>query len=1239
MRILAIRIQNLASLEGLTEIRFDSGALGSSGLFAITGPTGAGKSTLLDAMCLALFNKTPRLDNHGGSDVGRPDQPRLKANDVRSIITRGRTSGWAEIEYRGQDGEVYVSRWGARRAKNKPGGNFQDETMTLRRPGAEAPITSRKGEVVKHNEANLRLNFKQFTRSVLLAQGDFAAFLKADANTRASLLEWMTGTELYSQLSAAAHSEAKIVSEALRSLQQDATSAMPLGEADRTALEARIETLEKRHLAVNEALRDLEKAQEWYTRSADLCQALSTAVEEARLAAASLNDAEPATLALAEIEAAQPLRTTMTALQQREQSLRSLRTERPSLEESLLAQQRALQDLEAGLRAADALLAGAKGERERIGPELNSAKGLDALITERRKERITREEEGRQSAEALAQAVSARDTIVAALEAAISDIEFLAAELSANQALALLVDGWQGHQHAIEILASAHKEAREAEQQLTILDEEQTSCQAAVVRLETDLADFDRRLAEAIEAVSAIDAKLAATDFPALRAQRESTDAKQRLIAELSDCAKAARGAALDRETALSRLGAARAAESEAAARHTAAVADRETLRARHDQSKRSLILLEAALAYEDRRSDLRPGEPCPLCGAKEHPFGQHGPETRAIDALRTEHEALEKDIQTVDATATEAKTTVEHQREAARQAEAAAVLADETLAVQEREWTLRSPAYEGLPESASSEDTSLLLERLASETLAALTTLKREIDREYTLLTEQRQARETSSARQSERESAHAALRQAQSEIQRNAGDRALAMQARSQANTTIQRQQALLDPLLAPLQVGWAAALSGDAEAFRSSIEALVSAHRDLIARHKACSEQRANLAQQEGAVAATAKALREQDDKIQQSLGAACQSLARQEAERKGLLGGRTTDEVERSLDHAEAEATRERSRREQARDEAREQLGKLENRRVSLDAKIDTESRNLEDLHVTLAEELGQLGISQDALTLRLGHGPEWILTERERLARIRQEAIAAQTRLEMRQGLLKQHEETHQPALAAEAIAPQLAASRDDLARVNQDLGEAQVERKIDDGRRETSRALADSIATAQARHELWSALNELIGSHDGSKFKRFAQSLTLEALLVQANRHLHELAPRYRLERIPETDLDMQIVDTFMLDEARSINTLSGGETFLTSLALALAMASLASHNARIDTLFIDEGFGTLDEQTLDQALQTLEALQATGKQVGIISHVPGLGQRIGARITVRPDGMGRSCVEIRGPS
>ena len=164
----------------------------------------------------------------------------------------------------------------------------------------------------------------------------------------------------------------------------------------------------------------------------------------------------------------------------------------------------------------------------------------------------------------------------------------------------------------------------------------------------------------------------------------------------------------------------------------------------------------------------------------------------------------------------------------------------------------------------------------------------------------------------------------------------------------------------------------------------------------------------------------------------------------------------------------------------------------------------------------------------------------------------------------------------------------------------------------------------------------WDSLHELIGSADGKKYRNFAQGLTFDMMIGQANRQLQKMSDRYLLVRDREQPLELNVVDGYQAGEIRSTKNLSGGESFIVSLALALGLSSMASRNVRVDSLFLDEGFGTLDEEALDTALETLAGLQQDGKLIGVISHVPALKERISARIEVVPRTGGRS--RITGP-
>jgi exonuclease SbcC len=193
--------------------------------------------------------------------------------------------------------------------------------------------------------------------------------------------------------------------------------------------------------------------------------------------------------------------------------------------------------------------------------------------------------------------------------------------------------------------------------------------------------------------------------------------------------------------------------------------------------------------------------------------------------------------------------------------------------------------------------------------------------------------------------------------------------------------------------------------------------------------------------------------------------------------------------------------------------------------------------------------------------------------------------------------------------------------------LERDIGAQRALLASDAQSRSNQQALFAQIGTQTAEADLWQRLDGLIGSARGDKFRKFAQGLTLDHLLHLANRHLARLHGRYLLRRKPTGELELDIVDAWQGDTTRDTRTLSGGEGFLVSLALALALSDLVSNKTSIDSLFLDEGFGSLDGDTLEIALTALDSLNASGKMIGIISHVEALKERIPAQIRVEKGG------------
>ena len=220
MKILAIRLKNLTSIEGTVEVDFMAEPLHSAGIFAISGPTGAGKSTLLDALCLALYDKAPRfatsVENVNLADVG---DNQINQSDVRNLLRRGTSDGYAEVDFLGIDGRRYRSRWSVRRTRNKINGSLQPQTLEVKELDTEKEFQGTKKELLIQLVELVGLTYEQFTRTVLLAQNDFATFLKSKGAAKAELLEKLTGTGVYSRISQEVYARNKAAQEGVTLIQ------------------------------------------------------------------------------------------------------------------------------------------------------------------------------------------------------------------------------------------------------------------------------------------------------------------------------------------------------------------------------------------------------------------------------------------------------------------------------------------------------------------------------------------------------------------------------------------------------------------------------------------------------------------------------------------------------------------------------------------------------------------------------------------------------------------------------------------------------------------------------------------------------------------------------------------------------------------------------------------------------------------------------------------------------------
>lgn len=1219
MRILAIRGENLASLEQSFEVDLTTGPLGRAGLFAITGPTGAGKSTLLDAICLCLYDTTPRLADRGGAPVrleGVEDPTALAANDQRNILRRGAGEGWAEVDFTARDGSAWTSRWSVRRARLSPSGNVQGQALSLRRRGTaedEAEIAGNKTEVLAAIRARVGLDFEQFRRSVLLAQGDFAAFLRASETERATLLEQMTGTGVYTELSKAAYGRDKDLGVARAKLVTRLEEHGVLDAEAREAAEAAQVAAEAARQAATDALAGAQEAVSWHTKEASLQALLSQARGEQARTQQARAAAEGRRAVFVQREAAWPLRAKAAEVDAR---TREARAAAEAVGVAAAEQAHARAAVQAATEARDGALADAALERV----------ALRELLEARRDRARARRGEAR--------AWLADRPLLVRLHDDGRGMDGLLDRPEQQGKVAKRLD-LRGRRAAL-----VDTERPRVAGRLATAREAVGKAQAAREAAGAGLSEAEAARAAAQAALEACEAKLPEERVSAVAAERR---AQERLVGLSERAADAeARRVAAEAEVA-AQAGRAAAARAEEAAAAEAISA----LGPRLDEAEGALRRARAAVDATDLRSQLVDGEPCPVCGSEAHPWAEGSPLAGLFGELEGRVATLRAEQAQQQAAVVAARAGAEAAEAAGKRGAAEVAEVGRLLEGLAAEW---AQAAAGLPEAealagvAPGQDAvgrRPALDALGSRVGTAERLLRQDqsaLSNARTALQGCQSALERARRRLDGAVSAHEAAKEAvpalEQELQALDAKVADLAQRIGAIEAELAESLAALSPELDGLPggdlSGWAERLDAPEPLLRALEAAREEAGRQARLEREAGAaldqlQQEVPVARREAELALAAapdaaltlrRAARsdlEGPAQLQQDPPALSEWLRRR-AEATAASVARTGGELEaagaalKQADEALAAARAASSTREQARAAAAAEL----------------------------AARRGELGLDEAVLTELVALADDWLEQERRALADVDSALEKATVKVEEREGTVLRHTEDR-PELDAEAASAALTAAREARKAADEAWSAARSRVDQDDRARRNVARLEQQLAEHDERAEPWRQLARCIGQGDGTKFKRFAQSLTLELLLEQANAHLAELHPRYRLARIHGTDLDILVVDGDLGDEPRTVRSLSGGESFLVSLALALGLSSLSSKDVRVESLFIDEGFGTLDARSLDTALSVLDSLQAEGRQVGVISHVGGLAERIGVRVSVEPQGGGRSKVSVLG--
>jgi exonuclease SbcC len=439
-----------------------------------------------------------------------------------------------------------------------------------------------------------------------------------------------------------------------------------------------------------------------------------------------------------------------------------------------------------------------------------------------------------------------------------------------------------------------------------------------------------------------------------------------------------------------------------------------------------------------------------------------------------------------------------------------------------------------------------------------------------------------------------------------------------------------------------GWFTHWKNDAAAFVQHISKFAEQWKATVQKQEEDSRQHSVLT---ATLEATKGQLQNTSVEVQKKQAALSAVKEQQDTltqKRKAIFNGEAAATIEQHLKQAVTAAQQALEKTKTDRENLQTSLTRTATQKEQAEKDILLLQQQAETFHQKIRDWLTAFNsrnasaLDEERLLQLLAYSSDWIETERTALRAIADAITQAQSVLQERTTQLQQHEQQRLSERSAEALNGLLNTVKTNLQQQVQQKNEIGFQLQQDLANKQKIGDLLGIIEAKAFITENWAKLNDIIGSADGKKFRLIAQEYTLDVLLSYANVHLGMLSNRYLLQRIPNT-LGLQVIDQDMGDEVRTVFSLSGGESFLASLALALGLASLSGNRMQVESLFIDEGFGSLDPATLNIAMDALERLPHQGRKVGVISHVQEMTERIPVQIKVDKQQSGMSKVEVIG--
>ncbi len=1218
MRIINVRFKNLNSLVGSWSIDFTHPAYTSDGIFAITGPTGAGKTTILDAICLALYGRTPRLTKVTKS-----------TNEIMSRLTG---DCFAEVCFETQSGR-YRCQWSQHRARNKADGVLQQYKHELSYADSGEIIESRPSEVAGQIETITGMDYERFTRSMLLAQGGFAAFLQAPSHERAPILEQITGTEIYSQISMKVHQRRAEEARELEKLKEKAAGIKLLDDGARQQLQA---DLEKKLALEPQFTEQRDKAR----------QAILWLEGIAR------QEEELTKLQARHTELEQRARVFKPELEKLDKARRAreLEGDYTRIAGKRDEQKRELSELaenQARLPAAEEALEGANISRNTAKDrllEVQQKQQQEMLVIKSVRELDIKIDQKNQQVKALLQGISESEKALLETQSSILDIEILLDKyrlsldeiqqyLDNNTVDARLIEDLTAIKQTFDAFKDINIQYSAAQDRLSkdfrSIKEAEAEYQELNSKYEK-IALQTRQLADKHESMlEAIKTLLEDRELDDWRHELDDLKERKNNLEKLGQSQNTINTTTDSLQEAANKRDRLQAAQAGLVQEIQHGESQKLQLEREVNHLEIQLDLLKRIQSLEEQRAALQDGQPCPLCGSMDHPYAEGNiprpNETEsALKKARSELKTLTDKLSNMKIS--QAEIAKDLQQLDDNEAALKLILARESSISSDLIKSLNIAVPDGNLAEAISREMEYVSAGLAncSQLIAAV---------------EQKRQEEQKSFK--ELEQFKVSLIDAEKKLSDCSRDLDIAQNQHFLTNEQCQSLKKQYDHTRqqASILVKQYGVDDLSVDNLNIVLENLTQRRNKWQAKlaEKKAQEDLINAQEIELAKKQTVhQKLSDELQTKQRTLDAEQDDLNKLNKERHILYADKNPDDEEKRLAGNVQEAQDEFEKANNSLRTAEQELKSLRERIEARTASTQARAQELAPLEQAFLARLTRLGLKDEVDYLDSCLDEAEYIRLQDKAESLRKEQLETSALIQDKTRALNNERERNVTEQPYSVLKNELSDLETAIGNIQQEIGAIKLCLKEDEQARRGQLEIQKKIELQAKEFSRWNNLHSLIGSADGKRYRNFAQVLTFQTMISYANQQLAKMTDRYLLAADHSEPLELKVIDNYQAGEIRSTKNLSGGECFIVSLALALGLSSMASHNVRIDSFFLDEGFGSLDEYALDTALETLAGLHQDGKTIGVISHVAALKERIGTQIEIIPQTGGRSI--INGP-